>query len=299
MKARQKFNIEYVDPSGLSKFNRCPTSYMLSRLEGLVKPNRTTLAMDYGTDMHEVLPYCYGNESPDYACKLFKDLWEKRAHDDDDKRNLQCAENTIYEFINSHNELCPYKIVDLNITAPTQATISKNEIPFLIDIGGSLPLAGRMDCAVRWKSDNSLWALDYKTSGEVSKRLFSNFENCPQALAYTLALSQTTGERARGLIIEVIRVSKKNAESHMHMVFIQDHQISDFIAMVNRTATDILKCNETMEWENRCTGCAPYSQFGSPGYQCDYMSICTNPDKHSMLKFFDKRPPFHPYIVSS
>ncbi len=299
IKADKTFDINYIDASGLCEFNRCPAKYMLSRLMGLQKPERTMLAADYGTDIHEALPYCYSQDTLEQAKAIFKKGWEKRSYEDDDKRNIDCAENTIMDFTNSHCELCPYTIINFDIAAPTQAKVSKNEVPFLIDIGGPLALAGRIDAPVRWNSDSTLWALDYKTSGEVSPRLFSNFENSPQSIAYTLALSQLTGERARGMIIEAIRVSKKNCESQMYLVFVKDHQIADFLEFTNLTASRILLCNEKKEWPTQCSGCATYSMFGHPGYVCDYISICDAPDHHEMFKFFDKRKPFHPFIVDT
>ncbi len=299
IEVNEKFEINYVDPSSLSAFNRCPAKYMLSRLMGLNKPDRMRLAMDYGTDIHESVPYCYDKNTVEQAISIFTENWEKRNHPHDDKRNVDCAAATLYEFTNSHSVNCPYEVVNMDITAPTQIKISKNEIPFLIDIGGPLALAGRIDTAVRWKADKSLWALDYKTSGEVSARLFNNFENCPQALGYTLALSQLTNERVRGLIVEVIRVSKKNAESQMKMVFVKDHQLEHFINFANRTSEEILECNEKQEWPMKCSGCSPYAMFGGAGYLCDYLNICDSPNKLDMMRFFERRNPFHPYIIKS
>lgn len=298
IKANEKFDINYIDPSGISKFNRCPAAYMFSRLLGLQNQNRTTLAMDYGTDFHEAVPYCYDKNTLDTAIEIFKNKWEKRDHPFDKKRNIQCAKNSLMEFTNSHDgAMCPYEVIKFDIAATTSVTISKNEIPFLTDIGGLLPLAGRIDAPVKWKSDSSIFALDYKTSGEVSPRILANFENCPQALAYTLALSHITGKEVKGLIIELIRVSEKNTQSLMHMVFVQEHQIISFIRFANNTAKRILECNEKQEWPRHCSGCAPYAMFGSPGYPCDYMMICNSPDPEAMYKFYNKHEPFHPFDI--
>ena len=623
IKANEKFDINYIDSSSICSFTRCPAMYMMSRLSGLSKSSNMMMAADYGTDMHEALPYCYGDGSAEKAIEIFTTRWNARNHDFNDKRNLDCAINTIYDFYNSHKN-CPYEIVQFpDIATPTHLNISKNELPFLIDIGGPLPLAGRIDAPVRWKTDNTLWALDYKghpldtllvttngvirmgdlkagdfimspngkpvkvtslhplgkkqvykvtlndgsvvdttdehiwtlirddgkrinkttieltklsnirrfrlptikpvnfdyqhipiepytlgallgdghfcddiiglttsddgilskikkhyqtseyvdkrnfttnvrlkglknsiiklglmdkrsrtkfipecylyniesirwailkglmdtdgglnahgspvyttisprlatgvkllveslggmskirveqstlngknyglkyvqnirfssnldkvfgldrkkalvrkdikekayrrivdieatnitecqcikvankdglylvedfipthnTSGEVSQRFFNGFENSPQALAYTIALSQLTEERARGFIVEAIRVSKKNAESQMHMVFIKDNQIEHFIRFVNNVAEQILECNDKQEWPMNCAACGTYSMFHIPGYSCDFLDVCTNPDKESMMKFYDKNPPWHPFAI--
>jgi len=297
IKANEKFNINYIDASSICNFTRCPAMYMMSRLSGLSKSSNMMMAADYGTDMHEALPYCYDDGSAEKAIEIFTTRWTARNHAFNDKRNLDCAINTIYDFYNSHKN-CPYEIVQFpDIATPTHLNISKNELPFIIDIGGPLPLAGRIDAPVRWKTDNTLWALDYKTSGEVSQRFFNGFENSPQALAYTIALSQLTEERARGFIVEAIRVSKKNAESQMHMVFIKDCQIEHFIRFANNVAEQILECNEKQEWPMNCAACGTYSMFHIPGYSCDFLDVCTNPDKESMMKFYYKNPPWHPFVI--
>ncbi len=253
IKAEQKFDIHYLDASSMNSFNRCPAKYCLSRLMGLESPSRNMLALDYGTDMHEALPYCYSEDTVEMAIQIFNTRFSARSHDYHKVRNTGNAERTILEFTSKHAHMCPYTILDTGIYIKDQERISKNELPFIIDIGGPLVLAGRMDAAVRWNADNSLWALDYKTTGELSDRLYNCFENSPQAIAYTLALSHVTNDVAKGLIVEGIRVSKTNAESSMKLVFIKDHQIKHFICEANNVSTQILECNEKQEWPMRCS----------------------------------------------
>jgi len=299
IKVPESFDIDYIDPSAISTFNRCPAKYLFSRLMGLRKPDKKPIILDYGTDIHKALPYCYDPATVDKAVEIFTESWNKREYEYDEKRNVERAEVSLYNFASSHpSDMCPYEIIQLDITAPTQDKISKNEVPFLIDIGGKLSLAGRIDAAVRWKSDGSLFALDFKTASEISPRYFNCFENSPQAIAYTLALSQIAGERASGLIIEAIRVSKRNAESQMHLIFVKDHQISSFIRFANATASKILECNEKKEWPRHCSNCTPYSSFGIPGYTCEYLTICDSPSPNDMFRFYKKGKPFHPFIIN-
>lgn len=293
------FNIDYLDNSSICSFNRCPAKYAMSRLVGLEKKDRSMTPLDYGTDIHEAVPYMYHREDVEKGLNIFNKRWKERGYEyTDDKRNPETAERTLECFANSHINMCPYTIQQFpNISCPDSDRISKNEVPFLVDIGANLCLAGRIDAAVRWEADGSLFALDYKTSSEVSNRFFNNFEGCSQAVAYTIALSQLTNERARGFIVEALRTSKKNAESQMHMVFIKDHQIRNFIELVKKTADDILECNRTGKWMQKCTGCAPYATFGSPGYLCDFTMACDSPDPKDMFKFFVKKTPFSPFKI--
>ena len=151
--AEEKFKIDYIDPSSLSSFSRCPAKYYLSRLKALQKPDRSTIAMDYGTDIHEAVPYCYDMATLDQAIAIFKERWLKRGHQYDKKRNCDSAEALLTQFAADHTRMCPYEPLDLQITAPTNTPISKNEVPFLMDIGGSLPFAGRIDLPAIWKAD--------------------------------------------------------------------------------------------------------------------------------------------------
>ena len=299
MKAPRVFDINYIDSSSICAFARCPAKYMLSRQLGLQKRDRMMLALDYGTDMHEAIPYCYKEETKQFAVDLFTKRWKAREPEYNDARNIEMAERTLMNFANSHIDMCPYEIVEYEMTVANCEEISKNEVPFLIDIGGPLCLAGRIDAAVRWKSDGSLFALDYKTTREISPRFFSNFENSSQAIAYTIALEQIANEKVRGLIIEAIRVSKAKAESNMHIVFIKDHQIAEYIEFANKIAEQILDCNDKQEWPIHCTGCAPYSSFGMPGYMCDFINICDAPNHEDMYKFFKQSEPFSPFKIDT
>ena len=64
-----------------------------------------------------------------------------------------------------------------------------------------------------------MWALDYKTSSEISARYFENFHRCPQAISYALALAMTIGRPVTGFIVEAIRSSKKNRENMFNLTF--------------------------------------------------------------------------------
>lgn len=295
----EKFEINYMDNSTICKYNRCPAAYAMSRLLGLEKKDRMMIALDYGTDIHESLPFMYKRETIQHGLDVFNARWLERGYGHEDKkRNPETAEKTLCNFANTHIAQCPYTIQQFpNISCPESDRISENEVPFLIDIGADLLLAGRIDAPVRWNSDGSLFALDYKTSSEVSARFFKNFEGCSQGCTYTLALSQLTNETCRGFIIEALRTSEKNVECQMSMVFIKPHQLEQFVEMAKRTAQNINADNKKGEWEQRCTGCAPYGMFGSPGYMCDYRQICDSPDPNGMFRFFNKVEPFSPFVI--
>ena len=301
----QEFDIRYIDASSICKFNRCPAAYLFSRQLGLTLPESSMIAPHFGTCIHSALPYCYeGVDNIDYACEVFNKEWDSfcdkfgYVDGNDDKRNKIVARQMLADFAKHRDPAyCPYEIVKLDIEAPTKDKISKNEIPFLIDIGASLAAAGRIDIPIRWRSDRSLWCDDYKTASEISARFFKNFMNAPQTILYTLALSHITGEKVQGMIIEALRVSKNNRETAMQFIFVKDHQIASFLRLAQDTADEITKCNKEKKWPKKCTGCSPYSMFGGAGRTCEYLDICDHPDWEDGARIYRKNEPFHPFEI--
>jgi hypothetical protein len=282
MKVDKKFDINYIDSSSLSCFSRCPMKYMLERLEGLQEPERNSLAVDYGTCMHHALPLCFEDRVED-AKQIFREKWTEFGYSEfeDDKRNIANAELAIDIFYMQHiDRVCPYELLKLDKhTIDIKDKQSEGEIPFLIDIGGRYPLAGRIDQPIRWKATGWIYAMDYKTTAEISPRFFNNFSNNPQANCYTLALSVLTGETCKGMVIEAIRVSKNNQESQLHPIPIQEHQTKRFLEWVNMKAEQIYQYNEAGIWPSSPSGCGSYSMFYSPGFMCPYKRICDCPDE--------------------
>lgn len=298
IKVTEKFKINYIDASSLCEFSRCPAKYMFDRLMGLKLPDRDMIALDFGTDMHVAIPFCYDGEGcVAQALDAFIREWEPRGYEDDPKRNITRAEAMLENFADNHApNICAYTVVDFpDIDIPTDEAIGQHEVPFLIDIGGDLPYAGRLDASVIWRSTNDLWSLDYKNMSEVSPRLFKNFHNAPQSVGNTYALSHLTGKKVQGMIIEALRVSKVNCENQLAHIYVQDHQIESYINFVKRQSALMIAYNEAKVWPKTNSGCAPYSMFGGAGYMCDYKDICDCPDWTQAARFYKRCEPFHPF----
>jgi len=298
---KERFEIDYIDASGASCFNRCPAKFMFSRLMGLTSTGKSMVAPDYGTAMHRALPYCYdGLANVERAIDEFNAAWKEYDYGiSDEKRNPTCAEASLRNFANCRDKhTCPYTIVNMPVKVTTADIISPNELPFMVDIGGKLPIAGRIDAPVRWKQTGKLWTMDYKTSSEVSSRFFNNFNRATQSCLYVFALSVMSGEPVEGMIIEAVRTSKKNVECQAAPIFVSNIQIEQCIEMVNESAEAMIKCNEEQKWPQRLTGCSPYSMFeGQPGRVCEFAQICDAPDWETMVKYYVRSKPFHPFKV--
>lgn len=253
--------------------------------------------MNYGTCMHSALPHCYKRGDLDLAISKFENSWAAFGHgEDDDKRNTSTAIASLTNYYEMHSpELCMYEPMDIAIEATVADNIDKGEVPFLIDIGAELPLAGRIDMPVRLKQNNAVWALDFKTASEMGTRFFNGFHRAPATVGYTLALSHITGERVQGLIVEAIRTSKKNVECQSSLNFVTDVHLENFLELAEDTAREILKCNDKKYWPAKPCACNPYSMFGMPGYVCEYKTLCDMPDWKDGLKFYEQSEPFHPF----
>ena len=289
IKSDNVVDIQYVSPSGLCTFSRCPARFFFKHLLRLKSRDKVSIALDYGKCIHACMPDAY--EHPEIAIKTFSKMWDTMGHGEvDDKRNTFRALATFSEFAKCHSStISPYIPLD----PPSGVIESKErytdyEAPFLIDIGASFPLYGKIDRFVRLREDKTVWPLDYKTSSEISPRIFSNFTSSVQTLAYTLAGSYLWGEELPGIIIELLRTSKTNAECAMHLLYVKPLWLETFVSWANKIINKIDIYNQLNKWSKCPTGCAPYGMFGSPGYCCEYEMLCDLKDWREGRKFYDQ-----------
>ena len=307
IEAEKQHDIDYIDCSGMCTMLRCPARFLFRRLLGLQHPDANNIHVDYGTDIHAALPHCYrGMDGLDAACDAFNRGWASRKYgNEDSKRNILRARASLINFIENHTpSICPYKILPIaeQIAAPEADRISDNEVPFAVDIGGSLPFLGRIDLPVEWKATGHKWTLDYKTASEISDRYFNNFYRSPQAVGYTLALSTMSGGDIKGMIIEAVRVSgakdmAKAAENKLSHVWVTVKQMDEFMVLANQVSMKMITCNEKKKWPKMFNACGPYSMFGQPGFFCEYSELCDADDWRDLARTYNRKKPFHPFKI--
>ncbi len=296
-----KHSIEHISCSSYCTFRRCPFKYYLQNLERLEKPDFKPLALDYGKVMHLCLPLCYDGDATK-AIELFNSEWSQLPYGSDDKvRNPLVAAHALRNFAMMRSDrLRPYDLVRMPFDSPTgKDKVSEWEVTFAIDIGGKLPFVGRIDAPIKMRSDGSIWPMDYKTSREVSDRLFNDLIESPQAIGYTLAVSHLFGTDCKGTAFEVIRSSDKNQEVQFFPSYIKSFQISEFMAELNRATEEILQYNDQQEWPRRRTGCGSYSCYGVPSYQCQYKNLCSQHAWEEMTRYFVQREKFDLFETGS
>ncbi len=295
---KEKYNISYIDASGLSTFNRCPAKYLFERLIGLAPIGKTDIAPDFGTCMHRALPLAYNDLEG--AIKEFCDAWSSYDYGStDEKRNAYRAMMMLRNFHAERSPAkCPYEILQFpDIVEATQEKISQYEIPFAIDIGAAVPACGRIDLPIKWKSTEHIFACDYKTTQEISPRFFKCFANSAQAILYTIALNRLTGKDVKGMVIEAIRVSKTNTETQAGFLFINNVQIEWFLDYARNAVESMLYYNKEKCWPKNLCACSGYSMYGHPTSTCEFMNICTNTNWEATSRMFEKREVFHPFNI--
>jgi len=291
------FDIRFLDASRISAFSRCEALFLFKCLMGLRPQDASDIKLDYGTCMHVVLPEMYsGNASK--AFEVFDDAWKRFPHgEEDDKRNSTRARMSIDNFVRSHAPgQCPYEILHFPFSSPAEL-VSRNEIPFLIDVGLSYPLAGRIDAPVKWRATEKKWAYDFKTSSELSDRYFNSFWMSPQACVYTIALSQITQEPVDGLMIEGMRVSKSNVENQIGFVWVHDYHAKKFLEELRWLIVKMDEANRLKCWKQNFSLCSSYASFGFPCGPCEYKMICDLPEWQDGARFFKQEKPFDPLEV--
>jgi len=293
----ERFEIKFIDASRLSTIGRCEARFLFKDLMGLRAPDLDTFKMDYGTIMHVVLPFMYGGDSKK-AFRVFDDLWARFGFDENDpKRNTEISKRRIENFIRYHTkDACPYEILHFPFSTPS-ALISENEVPFLIDIGAIYPYCGRIDAPVKWKATGKDWGYEFKTTSELSNRYFDGFWLSPQAVGYTLALSQLMGKRIEGLLYEGMRISEKTIESQLGFCYVSEANIRTFVDEAKLTCARIEAANESGAWRQNHSLCSTYACFGHPSYTCEYKLICDCPEWRDGARFFERQKPFNPLDV--
>lgn len=310
IEAEKSYDIDYIDQSGAGKYSQCPARYFFERILGLENQDRDTTAIDYGSDMHIIFPMCYGAKNSDEESQLLEKAMAKWRElrltrilpETDKKHSLEHTEARIMNFIELHAEgVCPYKRVKFPFSTPDGArVISDNEMPFAIDVGGVLAFAGKLDLAVLLNNTEELFADDYKTASEISGRLWDCFDLNTQAIGYTLALSNISGKKVSGMMIEAVRKStdKRKVETAIHYQYVTDQEIEFFLGYINYIAQSICNYNEEKKWPKILSNCSIYSATGIPSGNCPYKLLCKADDWRSVASFYHKREPFHPFKVN-
>ena len=289
----------HLSVSSLVSFARCPRKFFLSSGCGLCGQSAQAPLL-FGEALHMGIPAAWDHwngtqaleDSIEHGLKSFMTIWTRDPVESDDKRNPLRARAMIENFLECHiNRRSIYEMIppkDLGIECTQRSPF---ELPFAIDIGLSIPLVGYIDCLGKHRDSGKIWPVDFKTSSEISTRLFNCFDINAQGMCYAVVCQQLVPNSEPGIIIDAIRVSNKNDENVIHMAYYNEELLEKFIEWARWTGSRLLACEEKGEFPADISACTPYSQYGMPGYQCGYINLCQTNDWTDYLGMFNIAPP--------
>jgi len=280
--------IDYLSPSSLDCFARCPAKFCFAKVMRLEKQNSYKTPLIFGKCIHAGIYAAY--DDPDYAGEIFNDLWRQEGGDslNDDSRNPTSALLMYQAFYQFHKAK-----MYIPLSPPGGITITKEryndfEAPVMVDLGGAYPLYGKIDRLVKW--NDHIFPLDYKTSSMITDNTCQNFNVCTQTLAYTLMASVLYSSILKGILYEFLRVTKKETshETYLHPVYVRDHWLKTFIEWYIYQSNLIKKMLDEKRFHKNPSACAAYGQYGIHGYPCEFADLCEAEDWRDMIKYFDR-----------
>lgn len=279
----------FVRVSAFLDLCRCPRRFFYRYGCGLV-PMDSRLPLKFGEAIHASIGWLFGHEA-DLLGSLaaFDKVWlAEHEAADDSKRNRANAQRIITAWMDNHRKgqsiYEPIKpTTELGSILPL-ATNSDYEIPFVMDFGLPIQLAGRIDFLARHRSTKELWTGELKTSSEVNARFFAGFEFNPQMYSYAVAC-RSWGLPVQGCFVEGLQVRDqlKTKETPPPVIQIQPINFHQFMLdeheeFIRYKLAEYCHFVETRNFPKNFTGCNPYGMFSQPGYNCDYRNLCNVPD---------------------
>jgi len=289
---------EYLSPSTLISFARCPRRYFYQKC-GL-GPFEEAPAPSYGTAMHKAIPPASVGDF-DAAWEAFTSVWDENIANE--TRNLENAHKSLKHYCFEHTGAKSL----FNFVTPPAGNIKlaeevhDYEVPFAIDIGLDIPLAGRIDGLVEHRDTKKLWGYEFKTAGRIPANFFDVFDMNPQILTYALVLRTLTGERIEGVIVEAMLCAKNKVDNFVHPVYVHDHHIEAIVTWLRHTGEMLLAMEERyleqgIDFLQDFTGCTAYVNFYMPSWRCDFADLCRVPD-WKMAKSLYAEKPEHKFFI--
>lgn len=281
----------YLSYSSLMSFARCPRRYFYQK-SGLA-PYDEGPALSYGTAMHKAVDIAV-TEGLDAAMAAFESLWDEGLADE--KRNLKRAKAQIGHYLHTHQGgRSIYKILPApDVGLPPDPERSKFEIPFVVDVGLPVPIAGYIDGWGTHRDTGEFWAREFKTTSRLTAQLLDGLELNPQILTYALILQTVTARPIRGVMWEAMLIDKTKVDNITHPIPIEEHQLAHALTWLKWQGSMLLECEERQEFPKNFAGCSPYPMFYTPGFTCDFHNLCRVPNWRQLEDMFQVKPDHRP-----
>ena len=287
---------EYLSITTLMDFARCARRYF-HRKSGLVPLDEPGAPL-YGQAMHKaIVPGMM--HGLDAGMAAFQTVWKEELADT--KRSLARARAQLSHYVHTHTQ----GRAIFKFEKPPEGAIkldestSDFEVPFAIDVGlpGGLPITGRIDGLVSHRDTGELWGYEFKTTGRLTSSLFEAMEVHPQTLGYTLALRTLTDKPVRGMIVEGMLIDKLKVDNLTHLVPVQDHMVNGARDWLRFYGELLLACEKRFLETNdvdqafirNWAGCSPYPWFYTPGWACEFSTLCKVEDWQPLTAMYGHR----------
>lgn len=292
---------EYLSISTLLDFARCPRRYFYKKC-GL-EQNEEPLAPIYGNAMHKAVPIALMQEDLAAAMMGFKQVWSiiNEVNGQGSKWNLNCAERSLSHFIHTHKgSKSLYKLMPPPVGGFTRdEKVSDYEVSWAIDIGLAVPLTGRMDGFCTHRDTGETWIWEFKTTKNLNDQFFDQFRMNSQVLTYALVGRTFFGKDVKGVMIEGMKTDPKKIDNMTYPVIVKHHHLEEILKLLQYWGMQLLEMEILYEsigakaFLKDYSGCTPYSNFHMPGYTCEFVELCDQPDWTSLTDMFVIKPEFN------
>ena len=273
----------HLSISSLESYSRCPRMFFYSSGCRLQEPSSVPY-FSYGSAFHLAIPLILSTGDLEQALSAFDTEWDGTL--EDQKHNRERAKRSLEDLRRTCYPSKWFSILEppAEINPPTIQDYSKWEVPWALHVGLPIPLVGRIDGLAKRTGHPELWALEYKTSSEVSNRLISCMSPCPQTIASALYLREVHHLDVAGTIVIIIRKSASKTETLCHPIMMLPHWYDDLLDWVLRKGSQLLAHEQEYlelkrDFPKDLTGCSTLPMFGVPGMSCPYTTLChSTPD---------------------
>lgn len=282
---------DYISISSLCAFTRCPRKFFYSNVVRL-KQYTEHPALAFGTAIHFALPAAFDG-GVDAGVAAFDKVWEREG--DDPVRNRALAIKIIKSYCDIHKEgRSIYSLVKIDAEFQRPDKTSEYEIPFLVDVGIDIPLFGWIDALTINNHTGEHFVLDFKTSREAGQRLADSFKINPQVLGYTFACNTSLPYDIAGCFIEIVQTAKTTQKIINIPISVDEKQIDDFLQWVRFYGSQIKQMHDQKYFPMNLSMCNSQASFGMPGYNCEFIELCSAEDwtwMKSCFKVSDEESP--------
>jgi len=290
---------DYISYSTLMSFIRCPRKYFYEKCGVSTKDEPTALI--YGTAMHKAVPQLFTPGGLDAAIAAFQSVWDESLQDS--KHSLKRAIAQLSHFAHIHSgDRSLYTLLPAppNPHITLADDVNDFEIPFVLDIGLRVPIAGRIDGWCRHRDTGKLYAWEFKTASRLTSSMFDSLEFNPQCLTYALVCSTLSTEPVAGVMFEAMLKDAHKCDGMTHPVHVQPHMLDDAATWLRYYGEQLLACEDMLDknpqadparfFPKSFAGCTAYPMFYQTGSACNFMTLCRPNDWKTLLPYYDIKP---------